>query len=102
MNSMMLIGHTILRRACLRAPGKPLSLALDAGAARRPDQRRMHGAGRQDHSVARLQLEASPHALQDECDRSVDAVKDLLVRVAVRGIPIVWPIRPRVAGGGLL
>src|SRR6266478_7822678 len=100
MNSMMLIGNSILRRACWRPPALR-ALALDACAARGSDDRRMHYAGSQDHPVAGLQLEPLALAFEHEGDRPVHAVQDLLVRVAVGGIAIVRSIRPRVAGDRL-
>src|SRR5216684_889733 len=74
-----------------------LALALDARAAGGPHDRRVRRAGGQHHAVAGLQNELPPLPLQDERDRAVHAVQDLLIRVAVRRVAIVRPVRPRVA-----
>src|SRR5713226_7349310 len=100
MNSMMLIGPSILRRRC--SPTLRLAPALDAGAARGPDDGGMDRAGGQHHPVARLELELPRRLLDHERDRAVDAVEDFLVGVAVRCVAIAGPVRPRVARGGLL
>ena len=57
----------------------------------------MDRAGRQDHPVARLQLEPAPLALQHKHDGAINAVQDLLVTVAVRRVSIARPVRPRIA-----
>src|SRR6267378_1891194 len=99
MNSMMLIAATHIT---LRGLDQTvLAMAFDAGASRRSDDSRMHGPGGQHHPVSRAQLEAFAIALQHKRDRSVDAVEDLLVTVAVGGITVARPVRPRVAAGGL-
>src|SRR5260370_1220532 len=95
MNSMMLIAAGILRRT--RWSIASLPLALDARATGRADDRRVEGAGRQDHAVAGLEHELPSLPLQDERDRAVHAVQDLFVRVAVRRIAVMWPVGPRVA-----
>src|ERR1700682_4710233 len=74
--------------------GSVLTLALDAGAAGRSDDRRMNRAGGQKHAVSRLEVNAPAFRLEHEGDRSVDAVEDLLVGVAVRRVPVAGPIRP--------
>src|SRR5438552_724715 len=75
--------------------------ALDAGASRPSDNRRMHRPRGQDHAVSGLQLEAAALAFEHEGDRSIDAVKDLLVAVAVSRVAVARAVRPRVAAGGL-
>src|SRR5260370_17859463 len=60
----------------------------------------MHSPRRQHHAISGLQLEPSTVLLEHERDRSIDAVQHLLVRMAVRRIPVVWAVRPRVAAGG--
>src|ERR1700694_5022283 len=95
MNSMMLIASGILRRT--RWWTSALPLAFDARAACRPDDRRVQGASGQHHAVAGLQHELPALALQDEGDRAVHAVQDLLIWVAVRPVAIVRSVRPGVA-----
>ena len=67
-------------------------MALDARAADGSDEGRMHRPGGQHHAVSWLELEAPALALQDESDRPVDAVKDLLEAVAVGGVAISWTV----------
>ena len=61
----------------------------------------MNRAGRQDHAVTRLQLEPAALLLEHERNRAFDAIKDLLVTVAVRRVSISRPVRPRIAVGRL-
>src|SRR5260370_23072226 len=72
-------------------------LPLDEGAAGWPHDRGVLRAGGQHHAVAGLQNELPHLPLQDERDRAIHAVQDLLIWVAVRRIAIVRPVRPRVA-----
>src|SRR6266849_8100238 len=99
MNSMMLIAATHITPRGLDQ--KVLAMALDACASGCPDDGRMHRPGGQHDPVSRLQLEAFAIAFEHKRDRSVDAVEDLLVTVAVGGVTVARPIRPRVAPGGL-
>src|SRR5207245_10477412 len=62
---------------------------LDAGAAMGPDHGRVQRARGKHHSVAGLQLEPVSLLLQEESDRAVDTVENLLVSVAVCPITIV-------------
>src|SRR4029077_4407863 len=94
MNSMMLIGRPKLTRTCL--PPLPLTLAFDASAARGSNDSRVHGAGGQHHPIARAQLDPFSLALEDKRDRAFNAIQDLLVRMAVRRVPVVRTVRPRV------
>ncbi len=57
----------------------------------------MNSAGRQHHAVTCFQLQAPALLLESESDRSVHAVQDLLIPMAVRRVAISWPVRPRVA-----
>src|SRR5437667_1792159 len=84
-----------------RLRGDDLAMALDAGASRPSDNRRMHRPRGQDHAVSGLQLEAAALAFEHEGDRSIDAVKYLLVAVAVSRVAVARAVRPRVAAGGL-
>src|SRR5712664_2137142 len=95
MNSMMLIAaiHITPRTS----EQTVLAMALDACASGRSNDGRMHGACGQHHAVSRLELEAPLLAFEHETDRSVDAVKDLLVAVAVRRVTVAGPVGPRVA-----
>src|SRR6266849_7151102 len=95
MNSMMLIGTAILRRTCLATP--VLALALDASAAHGSDDCRVDSTGRQDHPVAGAQIDPLPLALEYKSDRAFYAVQDLFVGMAVRHVPVVRTVRPRVA-----
>src|SRR5260370_19417796 len=95
MNSMILIGTPILRRTCLAT--LVLTLAFDASAARGSDDCRVEGAGRQDHPIARAQIDPRPLALEHKSDRAFYAVQDLLVRVTVRHVPLMRTVPPRVA-----
>src|SRR5713226_4379409 len=95
MNSMMLIGTPILRRTCLAT--LVLTLAFDANAARGSDDCRVDGAGRQDHPIARAQIDLLSLALEHKSDRAFYAVQDLLVRMTVRHVPVMRTVRPRVA-----
>src|SRR6266851_9979196 len=95
MNSMMLIGTPILRRRCLPPP--LLALTFDASAARGPYNGGVDRAGRQDHPIARAQIDPLPLALENKSDRAFHAIQDLLVGMAVRRIPVVRTVRPRVA-----
>ena len=61
----------------------------------------MNRAGGQHHAISRFELEVAAFAPHDERDRSVDAIEDLFVRVAVRGVSIAGSVRPRVAAGRL-
>lgn len=62
----------------------------------------MNRAGGQHHTISRLEFDPLPVlCFEDERDRSVDAVQDLLVRVPVGRIPIARSVRPGVAVGGL-
>ena len=76
-------------------------MALDARAAGRSDDSRMDRPGGQLHAVSWAQLESPSLALQDECDRSFYAVKDLLVVVAVGGVTVAWPVGPRITAARL-
>src|ERR1700674_265350 len=78
-----------------------LTLALDAGAAGGSDHRGMNSAGGQNHPISRLQVEAPSLQLEHETDRSVDAVEDLLIGVAVGRVSVAGPVRPRVAAARL-
>src|SRR5205809_537072 len=99
MNSIMPIAAThITPQDCEEMS---LAMALDAGASRPSDNRRMHRPRGQDHAVSGLQLEAAALAFEHEGDRSIDAVKDLLVAVAVSRVAVARAVRPRVAAGGL-
>src|SRR5690242_1173132 len=95
MNSMMLIVQPILRPESESQNG--LAMALDARASGASDDRGMHRAGGKDHAISRLELELAAVVLEDERDRSIDAVKDFLVAVRVRGVAIARSVRPRVA-----
>src|SRR6266851_6390193 len=95
MNSMMLIGTPILRRTCLAT--LVLTLAFDASAARGPYDSGVDRAGRQDHPIARAQIDPLPLALEHKSDRAFHAVQHLLVRMTVRSVPVVRTVRPRVA-----
>ena len=62
----------------------------------------MNRTGGKHHAISCLKLDPLPVLrFEDERDRSVDAIKNLLVRVAVRRIAISRPVRPRVTGGRL-
>ena len=74
-----------------------LAPALDARAAAWAHLGRMDRAGRQRHSIARRQLDSPALSFEEERDRAIDAVKDLLVAVAVRRVAISRRVRPRVA-----
>lgn len=61
----------------------------------------MHRSGGQDHAIAGAQLQPFSLLLEHERDRAVDAVKDLLIAVRVRGVAVARSVRPRVASLGL-
>src|SRR5579872_2998240 len=61
----------------------------------------MNRSRRQHHAIARLERELATLALQIERDRPIDAVQDLLVRVAVCRVAIARTVRPRIASGRL-
>src|SRR2546423_10989928 len=61
----------------------------------------MHCSRGQDHAVASVQKQLLTLAFKHERDRSVDAVQNLFVRVAVRCVAVPWTVGPRVALGGL-
>ena len=60
----------------------------------------MYGPRGQHHAVAGLQLEAPTFAFEDERDRAVDAVQDLLEVVGVGDVAVARSVRPRVAAAG--
>src|SRR5712692_2149344 len=95
MNSMILISTPILRRRCLPPP--LLALTFDASAARGPYDSGVDRAGRQDHPIARAQIDLLSLALEHKSDRAFYAVQDLLVRMTVRHVPVMRTVRPRVA-----
>src|SRR5579862_2575170 len=95
MKSMMFIAGQYYAARPTSAP------AFDARAATGADDRGMHGAGRQDHAIPRLQLDPAGLGVEHERDRSAGAVEDLLVRVAVGRIPVPRAVRPRVAAARL-
>src|SRR5579862_8651777 len=95
MKSMMLIAGQYYAWAGKSTP------SFDARATAAANDCGVHRAGGQHHAVAGLQLELFPVALEQERDRSVDAVEDLLVRVRVRRVAIPWAVRPRVAAARL-
>src|SRR6185437_8447566 len=99
MNSMMLIVRPILRPES--ESERDLAMAFDARASGGPDDRRMHGSGRQHHAIPSLQLEPAILTFEREGDRTVDAVEDLLVTVRVRGVAVAGPVGPRVAAARL-
>src|ERR1700752_5505290 len=92
MNSMMPIPWPILR-----PNPRSLSSPFDACTAGRTDHRRVRGVAGQDQAVTGPELELTALLLEHESDRAGDAVQHLLVAVAVRGVPVPWPVRPRVA-----
>lgn len=57
----------------------------------------MHRARGNDHPVSGIQREPAIIGFECERDRTVNAVQDLRVSVAVRGVAIIGPVRPRVA-----
>jgi uncharacterized protein len=62
----------------------------------------MNGACGKHHAVSRVQFHPLPVLwLEDERDRSLDAVEDFLVRVAVGRVTITGPVRPGIAAGRL-
>src|SRR5438045_7352599 len=61
----------------------------------------MHCSRDQDHAVASVQKQLLSLAFKHKRDRSVDAVQNLFVRVAVRCVAVPWTVGPRVAPGGL-
>src|SRR2546423_8572862 len=61
----------------------------------------MHCSRGQDHAVASVQKQLLSLAFKHERDRSVDAVQNLFVRVAVRCVAVPWPVGPRVTPGRL-
>src|SRR5579872_4365550 len=75
--------------------------AFDACATAVSDHGGVDGARRQHHAVARVQLEPLSLTVDQERDRSVDAVEDLLVGVRVRRVAIARTVRPRVAAARL-
>src|SRR6266851_2008396 len=72
-----------------------LTLALDASATRGSHDCRVDGAGRQDHPIARAQIDLLSLGLEHKSDRALHAIQDLFVRMAVRRVPIVRTVRPR-------
>jgi uncharacterized protein len=56
---------------------------------------------RQDHAIAAVQLEPAAVRFKNESDRTVNAIEHLVVFVAVGGVAVCWPVRPRVAVVGL-
>ena len=78
-----------------------LPLAFYARAAGGANERPVDRARRQDHAISALQLDPPPTGFEDERDRTVDAIKDLLVLMAVGRVAITRSVRPRVAAGGL-
>lgn len=61
----------------------------------------MNGAGGQHHAIPALQLELTALCLQDESDRAVNAIENLLVPMAVGRVAVPRTIRPGVAIAGL-
>jgi uncharacterized protein len=78
-----------------------LAPAFDAGAATRAHRGRVNSAGWQHHSIARRQLDFAALSFEDERDRALNAIEDLLVTVAMRRVSISRPVRPRVTTGCL-
>jgi secondary thiamine-phosphate synthase enzyme len=92
MNSMMLIPANA-------TPGS--TVAFDAKAPFRAYHSRVARAGRQQQSLPRSKLDAAGFVLENERDRAVDAVEDLLVRMGVSGVSIARAVGPRVTVPGL-
>jgi uncharacterized protein with PIN domain len=78
-----------------------LPLAFYARAAGGANDRPVDRARRQDHAISGLQLDPPPIGFEVKRDGTVDAVKDLLVRMAVGCVAITGSVRPRVAARGL-
>src|SRR5260221_10955351 len=90
----------ILRRA--NSATRVLALAFYACAAGWPDHCGVDRARGQHHAVSGSQLDPlRVLRLEYERDRSIDAVEDLLVRVAVRRVTIARSVGPGVAAGRL-
>src|SRR5260370_33696578 len=81
-----------------RIPRRVLALAFYACAAGGPDHCGVDRARRQHHAVSGSQFDPlRVLRLEYERDRSINAVEDLLVRVAVRRVTIARSVGPRVA-----
>ena len=61
----------------------------------------MNGSCGQHHAVSGLQIQAPALVFEHEGDRTIDAIKDLLVGVVVRRVAVARPVGPRVAAARL-
>src|ERR671934_543352 len=95
MNSIMLISGLVYARV----EGSPPS--LDARHALGSHLSGVHRPRRQYHAVAGLEQQALSVLLEDEGDRTVNAVEHLLIGVAVRRVAVMRCVPPGVAALGL-
>ncbi len=77
-----------------------LDLALNAGASHRADERRVLRAGGEQHAIAWPQGQRASIA-EDEIDRAVRAVEQLVVRVSVLLVAVIRSVRPSIHVAGL-